>query len=332
MKYKLLFMEVYMKKLVSMALVLFLAVGLAFGAGNKQESGKIKIGFSPYTLKNEYFTAVQKGVETACKELDFDVISLDPQSSETTQASQIENMVAQGIKALVYIPQNSKGARSVLQYCRDNGVKVVNIDNVVIKEDYDLVDAVIASDNIQLGYFSGQWVAQNHPNGANILIVHLLTAESCVVNVQGFWQGIKENAANPAAYKEVAVVEGGGATDKAFPVVQNALQAHPEIDVIFAINDTSALGAVQAVKDAGKTDKIDILGKDAAPIGKHAIKDGLMVQSSAQRPTYMGYQAVKTAAELLKGNKVQFETSIASFSVDKSNIDQQDLDAWDALP
>lgn len=301
-------------------------------AGQRENKDRIFSLYAQNTLKNEYFTAVQEGVETACKELGFEVITLDPQSSETTQASQIENMIAQGIKALVYIPQNSKGARSVLQYCRDNGVKVVNIDNVVIKDDHDLVDAIIASDNIQLGYLAGQWVAENHPNGANILIVHLLTAESCVVNVQGFWQGIKENAANPTAYKEIAVVEGQGATDKAFPVVQNALQAHPEIDVIFAINDTSALGAVQAVKDAGKTGKIDILGKDAAPIAKHAIKDGLMVQSSAQRPTYMGYQAVKTAAELLNGNKIQFNESVASYSVDTSNIDQQNLDAWDALP
>jgi hypothetical protein len=46
----------------------------------------------------------------------------------------------------------------------------------------------------------------------------------------------------------------------------------------------------------------------------------------------MGYQGVKTAAELLKGTKVQFDSSIASFSVDTGNINQQNLDAWDALP
>jgi ribose transport system substrate-binding protein len=91
------------------------------------------------------------------------------------------------------------------------------------------------------------------------------------------------------------------------------------------------LGAIQAVRDAQKTGQISVIGKDAAPIGKHAIKDGTMVQSSAQRPTYMGYQGVKTADTLLKGNKVEFNTSIKSFTVDKSNIDQYDLDAWDSL-
>lgn len=81
----------------------------------------------------------------------------------------------------------------------------------------------------------------------------------------------------------------------------DALQANDDIDVIYCINDTSALGAVQAVEDAGKTGQIDILGKDGAPIGKHAIKDGTMVQSSAQRPTYMGWEPVNLCLRCFPG-------------------------------
>lgn len=104
-----------------------------------------------------------------------------------------------------------------------------------------------------------------------------------------------------------------------------------DIDVIYCINDTSALGAVQAVEDAGKTGQIDILGKDGAPIGKHAIKDGTMVQSSAQRPTYMGYLGVKEAIDVLEGKEIEFNTAIESYSITKDNIDDFDLDAWDSL-
>ena len=163
------------------------------------------------------------------------------------------------------------------------------------------------------------------------MICHLQTAESCVVNVQGFWDGIKENAKDADAFKEVQVVEGGGDTEKTYSVVTDALQAHDDIDVIYCINDTSALGAVQAVADAGKTGKIDILGKDGAPIGKHAIKDGTMVQSSAQRPTYMGYEGVKEAIDVLDGKKIEFNVAIPSYSITKDNIDEFDLDAWDSL-
>lgn len=289
------------------------------------------IGFSPYTLTNEYFTAVLTGVQKACEELGAELIYFDPQNDPTTQASQIDDMIASGIDALIYIPYDSAGAHTVLTTCRDAGVKVINVDNVIQEDDYDYVDAIIASDNTQLGYLSGQWVAENHPDGANVLVVHLQTAESCTINVAGFWKAIKEKAADPSKYVEVQVVEGGGATDVAFSAVADALEAHDNIDVIYCINDTSALGAVQAVEEAGRTGKIDILGKDGAPIGKHAISEGKMVQSSAQRPTYMGYMGVKEAVELLKGNTVEFRTSIESYSITADNIADYDLDAWDSL-
>lgn len=299
-------------------------------SGETAEGG-YTIGFSPYTLTNEYFTAVLTGVQTACDELGCELIYFDPQNDPTKQASQIDDMIASGIDALIYIPYDSAGAQTVLQACRDAGVKVINVDNVITAEDYELVDGIIASDNTQLGYLSGEWVVENHPDGANILIAHLQTAESCIINVEGFWSAINEKAENPDLFKEVQVVEGAGSTDITFSVVSDALQAHDDIDVIYCINDTSALGAIQAVEENGKTDSIDILGKDGAPIGKHAIKDGSMVQSSAQRPTYMGYFGVQQAVDLLNGKEIEFNTSIESYSITADNIDEYDLDAWDAL-
>ena len=74
----------------------------------------IKIGFSPYTLTNEYFSAVETGVNEACKELGYEVISADPQSDSTTQAKQIDDMIGQGIKGLVYIPNDSQNDNDFL--------------------------------------------------------------------------------------------------------------------------------------------------------------------------------------------------------------------------
>lgn len=297
----------------------------------KAKEGGYTIGFSPYTLTNEYFTAVLTGVQKACEKSGCELIYFDPQNDPTKQASQIDDMIASGIDALVYIPYDSAGAQTVLQTCKDKGVKVINVDNVIKEEDYALVDGIIASDNTQLGYLSGEWVAKNHPDGANILICHLQTAESCAINVDGFWKAIKEKAEKPDAFVETQVVEGGGDTNVTFAAVSDALQAHDDIDVIYCINDTSALGAVQAVEEAGKLDSIDILGKDGAPIGKHAIKDGKMVQSSAQRPTYMGYMGVEEAVDLLNGKKIEFNTSIESYSITTDNIGEYNLDAWDSL-
>ena len=322
------------KKIIAAFLTGAMALSMISGVtvmAEEEEKDSYTIGFSPYTLTNEYFTAVLDGVQKACDETGSELIYFDPQNDPTQQASQIDDMIASGIDALIYIPYDSAGAQTVLQTCKDAGVKVINIDNVITEDDYDLVDGIIASDNTQLGYLSGQWVAENHPDGANILIVHLQTAESCIINVDGFWKGIEENADDPDAYREVQVVEGEGSTETSFNVVSDALQAHDDIDVIYCINDTSALGAVQAVEDAGKTGEIDILGKDGAPIGKHAIADGTMVQTSAQRPTYMGYLGVKEALDVLNGKEIEFNTAIESYSITADNIDEYDLDAWDSL-
>ena len=87
---------------------------------------------------------------------------------------------------------------------------------------------------------------------------------------------------------------------------------------------------VQAILDC-LTGKVDVLGKDGAPTGKHNIKEGKEVQSAAQRPTYMGYQAVVTALKILNGEEVEFKTLIPSYSITADNIDEFDLDAWDAI-
>ena len=155
------------KKLLSALLCVAMVASLVVGCGAKEEAPAaeapaateeaateevaeapaetIKIGFSPYTLANEYFSAVEAGVKAACDELGYEMISNDPQSDSTVQAKQIDDMIAQGISGLVYIPNDSKNCRSVLEACEAAGVFVINVDNVITEDDYDVVDGIIAS-------------------------------------------------------------------------------------------------------------------------------------------------------------------------------------------
>lgn len=298
----------------------------------KEKGEKIKIGYSPYTMTNEYFSAIQTGLEKKCDELGMELISYDPQNDPTTQSKQIDDMISMGIKAIVYIPYDSSGARNVCETLKDAGVYIVNADAVVTEEDYDVVDAIVASDNEGLGRMSGEWVAENYPDGANVLVAHLQTAEACVLNVKGFWDGIKGKATDASKYKEVQVVEGGGASDVTFDAVTDALQAHDDINVIYCINDTSAQGAIKAVEEAGRTADITVLGKDGAPIGKQAIKDGKQVQSSGQSPLSVGAISGERCFELIEGKEADkdfdFFTKIKPFSITKDNIDEYELDSW----
>lgn len=322
-----------MKKKIFSALLVTGIAAVMLGSAASAEEETIKIGYSPYTLTNEYFSAIQQGLQEKCDELGMELITYDPQNDATVQAQQIEDMITQGVQAVVYLPVDFRGARSVAENCKENGVYVVNADAIVDEEDYDVVDAIVASDNPGLGHLSGEWVTEHYPDGANILIVHLQTGAACIENVEGFWQGIEDTAEDPSLYVEVDVVEGGGATDIAFTAVSDALQAYDDIDVIYCINDTSAAGAIEACEEAGRLDEISIVGKDAAPLGKQNIADGKQVQSSGQSPLSVGSVSAERAYALINGESAEngdfeFYTKIPAYNVDQDNIDEFDLESW----
>ena len=123
---------------------------------------------------------------------------------------------------------------------------------MVNENDYDVVDAIVASDNYGLGYVSGQDVAERFPDGAKIGIMHSPTSESCIVTVNAFWDAIKEHAKNPEAYVNVAEADGKGNMEQSFTQATDILQAHDDIDLFYCVNDQSAFGVIQAIKEAGK--------------------------------------------------------------------------------
>ena len=134
-------------------------------------------------------------------------------------------MIASGIDALIYIPYDSAGAQTVLQTCKDAGVKVINVDNVITEDDYDLVDGIIKLPIIHsLAICPDSGLLKTIRMAQISWTVHLQTAESCIINVEGFWKGIEENTENKDAFKDVQVVEGEGSTETSFNVVSDALQ------------------------------------------------------------------------------------------------------------
>jgi ribose transport system substrate-binding protein len=97
------------------------------------------------------------------------------------------------------------------------------------------------------------------------------------------------------------------------------LQAHADIDTVFACNDIMALGAVEAIAAAGRTGKVRVLGFDAIDDARRAISEGRMDATVAQFPDEMGRSAVETAVKALKGESVPPETSVRIGLVTKDN-------------
>jgi ribose transport system substrate-binding protein len=99
------------------------------------------------------------------------------------------------------------------------------------------------------------------------------------------------------------------------------LQAHPEIDALFACNDVMALGAVEAIQAAGRTGRIRIIGFDAVDDARKAIAAGTMEASVAQYPQEMGRIAVESAATLIRGGRVPRDQRTRVGLVTRANLD-----------
>jgi ribose transport system substrate-binding protein len=138
--------------------------------------------------------------------------------------------------------------------------------------------------------------------GGKIAVLHFKQAESCLLRVKGFREVIDaHNASGKARIDIVTELESGGAKDIGYKAAEDALQAHPELRGIFAINDPAALGARAALEKAGKTQQVLIVGFDGQPEGKQAIKEGKIYADPIQFPDKMGVQIVDAIVRHSKG-------------------------------
>ena len=292
------------------------------------DTEKIMIGYSPMTLVNPYFSAVGSAIEEVVEANGAELVKFDPQMDASVQAAQIDDMISMGVKAILFIPVDSAGSRNIMQACKDAGVYVVNIDNVVSEEDYDVVDAIVASDNYGLGYVSGEDVVERFPDGAKIGIMHSPTSESCIVTVNAFWDAIKEKAADPDAYVNVTEADGKGNMEQSFTQATDMLQAHDDIDLFYCVNDQSAFGVIQAIKEAGKAGEVAVYGKDGSPDAKAVLGQDGFVQSSGQSPLSIGRIGAENCFKLINGEEVEFNTSIEAFSITAENVEEYGIDEW----
>jgi ribose transport system substrate-binding protein len=183
----------------------------------------------------------------------------------------------------------------------------------------------IGTDNFQGGRLAGEaMIDALGEAGGQVLILHFKQANSCVLRVQGFMEVIEAHnrGAESGEVEVVAELEGGGLRDEGFRATSDALQAHPDLAGIFAINDPSALGAWTALKQAAKHEHITIIGFDGQLEGKQAILDGKIYADPIQFPKEMGKVSVKNIIAYLEGEKFNRVTLIPTALYTKSDAEK----------
>ena len=281
------------------------------------EAASYKFAFLPNAQNNTFQAAMNDTFKKLCDEKGYGYVCLDPDYDLNTQLSQMADVANQNFDAVFVIPVDSAGIRQGLEQIHEKNIPIINVDTPVIDDDLDLVETVIATDAYNAGTLIGQQMAADYPDGAKIAILDFPSNESCVNRVAGFLDGLGDAKDK---FDIVAQQDGAAALDISMPIAEDIIQANPDLNAFFCINDPSALGAAAAIKASGKTG-IGVYSIDASPDGKAAILDGSFTAVAAQVPIGIAETAFEKAEELLAGGEIEKEILLPSFLVDKEKAE-----------
>jgi ribose transport system substrate-binding protein len=270
-------------------------------------SGRPTVALVVKTLNNPFFIDMQTGAEAEAKRLGINLIvqAAEREIDVERQMQIVENLIERHVDALCIAPSGSREIVPVIVKANRAGIPVLVIDTRADEKALAAaggkIAAFIGSDNYDGGRIAGAFVAERlGGNGAIAILEGIPGHETGDARLRGFREAIK---ATPGIHI-VASQPANWERDQGFNVCQNILQAHPEVKALFACSDLMALGAVEAIAAAHRTGQILVVGFDALPEARAAIKQGTMAGTIAQFPQKMGELAVTNAAKALKGEPI----------------------------
>jgi ribose transport system substrate-binding protein len=280
--------------------------------GDKADTNKPLVGVSLLTLDNPFFRVIGDNVTEVLGKAGYRVVVVSADKDPARQSNQVQDFLQQGARAIVLSPCEAKAVVPVIQEANKKGVPVFTVDIPCREEGVKIVSQV-ATDNLGGGREAAKGMIEVLGKaGGKVAIIHFKQAESCRLRVQGFREVIDEhNKTNPASKIDlVTELEGGAAKDLSFKATEDALQAHPGLRGIFAINDPSALGCSAALEKAGKANSITIIGFDGQPEGKKAIREGKIFADPVQFPDRLGTEVAEAILRHSRGEEVKPEILI----------------------
>lgn len=260
------------------------------------------------TLNSPFFIDMQKGAQAAADQLGLDLVvqAAEREVDVEKQMQIVENLIQTGVKVLLLTPSGSREIVPVLAKANAAGIPVIIVDTRIDAAAATAASvktaSFIGSDNYEGGRVAGAELILVTKGKANVALLEGIPGHD---TGDSRLRGFKDATRDTPGIKVVASQTANWERDQGFTVFQNMLQAHPEIDALFACNDMMALGAMEAIAAAGRTGKIRVIGFDAVDDARKAILAGTMIASVAQFPGDMGRLAVESASKLIKGEAVE---------------------------
>ncbi|MDR3516072.1 MAG: D-allose transporter substrate-binding protein [Azospirillaceae bacterium] len=259
------------------------------------------------TLANPFWVNMKDGIEAEAKKLgvEVDIVSSPSEGDLQAQLQLFEDLLNKPYKGIAFAPISANNLIQPIAKAYKKGMFLVNIDEKVdmegLKQAGANVEAFITTNNVAVG-----------KKGADFIINKLGAAGGQVAIIEGkagTASGEARKNGASGAFKAAANIElvASQPADwdrlRALDVATNTLQTSPALKAIYCANDTMALGAMQAVQNAGKGGKVMVVGTDGDPEALAMIKAGRMTATVAQDPAKIGATGLDLLVEAVKNGK-----------------------------
>ncbi len=285
---------------------------LVAGCGGEQaqesaDNDKPTVALIMKSLANEFFVNMADGAEQHqlqhADQYDLIVNGLKDESDLTQQVALVEQMVARGVDIIVIAPADSKALIPVLKRAMQSGIVVVNIDNkldAALLADADIAVPFVGPDNREGAQLAGDYLAATLSAGDQVAIIGgVVTAFNAQQRQAGF-----EDAMSAAGVEVVSVQAANWEQGKASTIAAALISENPDLKALLCSNDNMAIGAIAAVRLAGKSDAIQVVGFDNISAARELLKTEELLATVDQFGDQLAIFGIEYALQILSDGTV----------------------------
>ena len=285
------------KKIFSVGLMLMMLMTSFIGCGR---DNKPKIGMVLSTLNNPFFVNMKDGAEKEAEKLGYDLVVLDSQNDLAKERANVEDLIQLGVIALLINPTDSDAVVKTVEVANKSNIPVITLDR---QANGGKITSHIASDNIKGGEMAAEYVLdkfKDEKGPINVVEIQGIPGASATRDRgEGFHNIMDKND----KFNFISIQAADFDRQKGLQVMENIIQANPNIQVVFAHNDEMALGAVKAIKASGINALV--IGFDGNDDAKDSIDANEMTATIAQQPDLIGALGVELANKIYNGESIK---------------------------
>ncbi len=284
---------------------------------------ELTIALVPKGTTHVFWQTVRKGAEDAAAEVGARIEFRGPSSEEDIigQISIIENLTAAEVDGIVMAACDADDLVEPLRRAKEAGIPIAVIDSGINDETIPVTYA--ATDNVLGGRKAAEALIRLvGPEGGKVAVIPFIQgAQSSDERERGFVEEIQKHP----EFDLLPPLYSNSLLQEAVKVVENLLNAHPDVRGIFAANEPGAMGAARVLEQRGLAGKVVLVGFDAAEPEIEALKRGVIQALIVQDPYRMGYEGVMAVVKALRGEVVEPRIDTGVTVVTADNLDDPEV-------